>query len=425
MALVRKLVYTKTERELIDEYELFKGNPIVKLYSNFMAYMAVNWERKYRWATCFRNGCMTRGINTNNYAEAGIRILKDIVFKRVKAYNLIQVFDFITMTFEMYYERRLLAVAHNRIDRHISLRYKGLGACKVDDTSIHKSTDDDYTYKVKSQKYDIDYMVDCSKWTCTCTIGRTGHPSGEPCKHQHAVATKYKLHAPNLLPYFNSKGRYMYAVIALGKERSGDESFYAGLMDENPPMTSTECNKESSLGELSDDDGQNNLDIVINLIEDQNDQLKQEVIELGDAFCKDARERIQTMDIQFLTGLKKFFKVYMETVNQSEPTICATPKLSSLLHTYFSKSKSTTNVAGSRHMHVQPTAVSRRREGVTRGNKMATSGRPSKRLRDEVEQTDCNVQYKRGRADHTKSKQNLKLNIMKNQSNHFKHGHGH
>ena len=35
-----------------------------------------------------------RGINTNNYAESGIRILKDIVFKRVKAYNLMQLFNF-------------------------------------------------------------------------------------------------------------------------------------------------------------------------------------------------------------------------------------------------------------------------------------------------------------------------------------------
>ena len=34
-----------------------------------------------------------RGISTNNYAESGIRILKDIVFQRVKAYNLIQLFE--------------------------------------------------------------------------------------------------------------------------------------------------------------------------------------------------------------------------------------------------------------------------------------------------------------------------------------------
>ena len=42
-----------------------------------------------------------RGINTNNYAESGIRILKDIVFRRVKAYNLVQLLEFLTVTFEL------------------------------------------------------------------------------------------------------------------------------------------------------------------------------------------------------------------------------------------------------------------------------------------------------------------------------------
>ena len=54
-----------------------------------------------------------RGINTSNYAESGIQILKDIVFRRAKASNLVQLFEFLTVTFELYYERRLLAVAHN------------------------------------------------------------------------------------------------------------------------------------------------------------------------------------------------------------------------------------------------------------------------------------------------------------------------
>ena len=42
-----------------------------------------------------------RGININNYAESGIRILKDIVFKRVKLLLL--------------YKQRLLAIAYNRM----------------------------------------------------------------------------------------------------------------------------------------------------------------------------------------------------------------------------------------------------------------------------------------------------------------------
>ncbi len=109
-------------------------------------------------------------------------------------------FEFITVTFEMYYERRLLAVAYNRMDRYISLRYKGLGASKVDDKDITRSEESEFLYHVKSQTSNNIYIIDCQKWTCTCSIGRTGYPSGEPCKHQHAVAKKYNLNAPNLYP---------------------------------------------------------------------------------------------------------------------------------------------------------------------------------------------------------------------------------
>ena len=103
-----------------------------------------------------------RGINTNNYAESGIRILKDIVFNRVKIYNLIQLFDLLTVTFELYYERRLLAVAHNRIDR-----YKGLGVAKINQESIRPSATAGHVYLVKSTVYaDREYEVDTQKWTC-------------------------------------------------------------------------------------------------------------------------------------------------------------------------------------------------------------------------------------------------------------------
>ena len=46
--------------------------------------------------------------------------------------------------FEMYYERRLLAVAYNRMDRYIAIRYKGLGASKINDEDIIKSDNNDF-----------------------------------------------------------------------------------------------------------------------------------------------------------------------------------------------------------------------------------------------------------------------------------------
>lgn len=95
------------------------------------------------------------------------------------------------------------------MDRYISLRYKGLGAAKINHECIRQSTTD-HVYLVKSTFYvDKEYEVDTKKWTCTCTVSRTGYPSGEPCKHQHAEANKLNVTAPNLLPYFNADGRYM------------------------------------------------------------------------------------------------------------------------------------------------------------------------------------------------------------------------
>lgn len=96
------------------------------------------------------------------------------------------------------------------MDRYISLRYKGLGTSKIDHGSIEISKTNPNIYLVKSTFYaDKMYEIDTKNWTCTCSIGRTGYPSGEPCKHQHAVANKFGLTAPNLIPFFNSDGRYL------------------------------------------------------------------------------------------------------------------------------------------------------------------------------------------------------------------------
>ena len=319
MNLVRKLVYARKETELNTEYEQFTSNTVAKQYPNFMAHMEGYWKRRKDWAICFRNSETMRGINTNNYAESGIRILKDIVFNRIKAYNLIQLFDFLTVTFELYYERCLLAVAHNRMDRYISLRYKGLGVAKINQDSIHQSTTEGHVYLVKSTFYvDKEYEVDTQKWTCTCTVSRTGYPSGEPCKHQHAVANKLNITAPNLLPYFNADGRYLHALIAVGPHKVGDKSFYAGMKETaSPSVQALTCNPTDSIEKAENtDDGMMNIEDQITDITnyDEGEQnlnliLKQDVLTLGNAFIEDVQDRMGQMDIQYLIGLKNFFTV--------------------------------------------------------------------------------------------------------------------
>ena len=52
--------------------------------------------------------------------------MKDIVFKRVKAYNLVQLSEFMTVTFELAVFLLLL-----RMERYTAVWFKGLGASKV------------------------------------------------------------------------------------------------------------------------------------------------------------------------------------------------------------------------------------------------------------------------------------------------------
>ena len=81
------------------------------------------WSRRSEWALCYRSGLPVRDNNTNNISEAGVRILKEIVFSRVKAYNLAEMFKFVVEKLENYYQRNLLSVAHNCLDRYIQVRF--------------------------------------------------------------------------------------------------------------------------------------------------------------------------------------------------------------------------------------------------------------------------------------------------------------
>ena len=43
-----------------------------------------------------------------------MRILKEIIFGRVKAYNLVQMFEFISTAMDLFYSNHLLDIAHSR-----------------------------------------------------------------------------------------------------------------------------------------------------------------------------------------------------------------------------------------------------------------------------------------------------------------------
>ena len=156
---------------------------------------------------------MIRGNHTNNYAEAGIKVLKELVFARIKAFNVIEMIAFVVDVMELYYQRRLIHLANNRIDRFIGLRFCGMKSSSVPAESIKKG-ENNLFYVNSRQERGLVYVVDMHLGTCSCK----GGISGAPCSHQAAVSVHFHVDSVNSVPSLFPEKRQQLAIIALGKQ---------------------------------------------------------------------------------------------------------------------------------------------------------------------------------------------------------------
>ncbi|CAG8855579.1 962_t:CDS:1, partial [Gigaspora margarita] len=178
------------------------------------------------WAIAFRQQLPVRDNHTNNFTEVGIRIIKDVIFNRIQAFNIVQIFHFIVNTMDLYYTCKLLSVAHNRLDNFIALRFHLFGWKIGSKNNIKVISYDSMTFEHRSSKNpDKWYFVDMQLGICECNT------TGAPCKHQSAISTYYRVCGLNQVPIMSTSCRYHYAYLALGEKRK-ELSFYADLHQE-------------------------------------------------------------------------------------------------------------------------------------------------------------------------------------------------
>ena len=85
------------------------------------------------------------GHTTNNFSESTIRLFKDIVLGRCKAYNVVTFADFTCTVMEDYYRNRLRALFQARVPKpHLLLESQLRKAAYLDHLSI--TTADDETF---------------------------------------------------------------------------------------------------------------------------------------------------------------------------------------------------------------------------------------------------------------------------------------
>lgn len=105
-------MYSETEEDLrINILELKQSS---QEFPNFIIRFETFYLRCDEWLLINRRNIIIRGNHTNNYAEASIRVLKEIILHRTKWYNCVALVDFICFVWEEYFKSKLLDYAHGR-----------------------------------------------------------------------------------------------------------------------------------------------------------------------------------------------------------------------------------------------------------------------------------------------------------------------
>ena len=100
MGHFQKLVFSTSEEEFLSAAEGALTDKITVKYPNYQEYLKRSLKRQQEWALCHRKNLITRGNNTDNYTESMINIFKSVILQRMRAYNLIELFKFITEDLE-------------------------------------------------------------------------------------------------------------------------------------------------------------------------------------------------------------------------------------------------------------------------------------------------------------------------------------
>lgn len=142
-----------------------------KDFPEWAKYISNYWNRKEDWALAYRDA-LTHGHQTNNFSEITVRLFKDVVLNRNKAYNAIALVDFSCTLLEEYYQRRLRNFINNRDSSNrlfLNKQLKKIEYLKKED--IKKTSS--FLYAVPSSEnngnfYDVDIQVGF----CSCEAGR-------------------------------------------------------------------------------------------------------------------------------------------------------------------------------------------------------------------------------------------------------------
>lgn len=183
-----QVLYAKEPGELEAAKEDLRALP----HESYVRRVEAFLQCEEQWVLLYRAGTLTRGQNTNNYSEASIRILKDVVLSRTKAYNAVALVEFVTDTWEKYLENKIMRHANHKEPSH-RISFEGLLHTALDMDANKIVQIDQALFHVPSSSGTVLYEVQADFGLCSCWAGRRG----SFCKHQAIVQKTFGGDFPN------------------------------------------------------------------------------------------------------------------------------------------------------------------------------------------------------------------------------------
>lgn len=138
----RALQYAESE-DLFQCYYDELRNDACEPYDNAVQYFDKLYEDRESFAHCFRSDLLLRGNQTNNFVESQFLVVKYVILKRTKEYNVVVLIERLTTDLESHYQEKLLCSADASFDGHYRRRFMGKQKTKKDGGKGYKLLNED------------------------------------------------------------------------------------------------------------------------------------------------------------------------------------------------------------------------------------------------------------------------------------------
>lgn len=190
-SVIRRLVYSKDEESLSRNFSTivasYTCNPLL------ISYMKNLYDRRNKWAFCYRTAFLRRDVDRNAVAEREMQVLGERILRRVRLKSPVTLVRFFFYEFDDFYKKKL-------INKCVDLNHSLLTNECVSEVEARSYTfgpffDSDCLYYVYNKSKKTKYILNLDVGVCTCYIG----VSGNYCKHQQILSDD--LNYEPALPY--------------------------------------------------------------------------------------------------------------------------------------------------------------------------------------------------------------------------------